>query len=134
MAITIKELRENTGLTQKAFAARYGIPVGTLRRWEQGESRPSSYVLGMLSMLLPSPEKYSEVIKAPNGDEYFYDKNAGSITDLRGNTIQVGISLEGVKRENLPLYVKDMFDSFYEICAKFEKDCEYDKNEDIIWS
>ena len=134
MAITIKELREKTGLTQKAFAAKYGIPVGTLRRWEQGESRPAQYVLGMLSMLLPSPEKYSEIIKAPNGDEYFYDKNAGSISDLCGNTIQIGISLEGVKRENLPLYVKDMFDSFYEIRAKFEQDCEYDKHEDIIWS
>ncbi|MBP3278688.1 MAG: helix-turn-helix domain-containing protein, partial [Butyrivibrio sp.] len=59
MAITIKELRENTGLTLKAFAARYGIPVGTLRRWEQGESRPAPYVLGMLSKLIPSPEKYS---------------------------------------------------------------------------
>lgn len=134
MAITIKELRENTGLTQKAFAAMYGIPLGTLRRWEQGESRPASYVLGMLSKLIPSPEKYSEIIKASNGDEYFYDKNAGSITDMCGNIIQIGTSLEGVKRENLPLYVKDMFDSFYEIRAKFEKDCEYDKNEDIIWS
>lgn len=134
MAITIKELRENTGLTQKAFAARYGVPVGTLRRWEQGESRPAPYVLGMLSKLIPSPEKYSEIIKDTNGDEYFYDKNTGSITDMCGNTIQIGTSLEGVKRENLPLYVKDMFDSFYEIRAKFEKDCEYDKNEDIIWS
>lgn len=134
MAITIKELRENTGLTQKAFAARYGIPVGTLRRWEQGESRPAPYVLGMLSKLIPSPEKYSEIIKDTNGDEYFYDKNTGSITDMCGNTIQIETSLEGVKRENLPLYVKEMFDSFYEIRAKFEKDCEYDKNEDIIWS
>ncbi len=134
MAITIKELRENTGLTQKAFAARYGIPVGTLRRWEQGESRPAPYVLGMLSMLLPTPEKYTEIIKTDNGDKYFYDENSGTITDLLGNAIKIGTSLEGVKRENLPLYVKDMFESFYEIRAKFEKDCEYDKNEDIIWS
>ena len=134
MAITIKELRENTGLTQKAFASKYGIPLGTLRRWEQGESRPAPYILGMLSMLLPTPEKYSEIIQAPNGDKFFYDKNSSSITDLLGNKIQIGTSLNGVKRENLPLYVKDMFDSFYEIRSRFEKDCEYDKNEDIIWS
>ena len=134
MAITIKELRENTGLTQKAFAAKYGIPLGTLRRWEQGESRPAPYILGMLPMLLPSPERYSEIIQTPDGDKYYYDKSTNSITDSYGNTIRIETSIEGVKRENLPLYVKDMFDTFYEIRAKFEKDCEYDKNEDIIWS
>ena len=134
MAVTMKELRENTGLTQKAFAMMYGIPVSTLRKWEQGESRPAPYIMNMLSMLLPIPEKYSEIIQAPNGDKYYYDKNSNSITDSLGNTIRIKTSLEGVKRENLPLYVKDMFDAFYDICGKFEKDCEYDKNEDIIWS
>lgn len=134
MAITIKELRDNTGLTQKAFAIKYGIPLGTLRRWEQGESRPAPYILGMLSMLIPSSERYSEIIQTPAGDKYYYDKNANSITDSYGNMIRIRTSMEGVKRENLPLYVKDMFDSFYEIRAKFEKDCEYDKKEDIIWS
>ena len=85
-------------------------------------------------MLLPSSERYSEIIQAPDGDKYYYDKRANSITDSYGNTIRIETSIEGVKRENLPLYVKDMFDTFYEIRVKFEKDCEYDKNEDIIWS
>ncbi len=134
MAITMKELRENTGLTQKAFAKMYGIPVSTLRKWEQGESRPAPYIMSMLSMLLPTPENYSEIIQAQNGDRYYYNKSSNSITDSLGNTIRIKTSLEGVKRENLPLYVKDMFDSYYDIREKFEKDCEYDKNEDIIWS
>ena len=85
-------------------------------------------------MLLPTPENYSEIIQAQNGDRYYYDKSANSITDSLGNTIRIKTSLDGVKRENLPLYVKDMFDGFYDICERFEKDCEYDKNEDIIWS
>ncbi|WP_242830033.1 helix-turn-helix domain-containing protein [Butyrivibrio sp. XPD2002] len=130
----MKELRENTGLTQKAFAKMYGIPVSTLRKWEQGESRPAPYIMSMLSMLLPTPENYSEIIQAQNGDRYYYNKSSNSITDSLGNTIRIKTSLEGVKRENLPLYVKDMFDSYYDIREKFEKDCEYDKNEDIIWS
>ncbi|WP_044933103.1 helix-turn-helix domain-containing protein [Butyrivibrio sp. AC2005] len=134
MAITMKELRENTGLTQKAFAKMYGIPVSTLRKWEQGESRPAPYIMSMLSMLLPTPENYSEIIQSQNGDRYYYNKSSNSITDSLGNTIRIKTSLEGVKRENLPLYVKDMFDSYYDIREKFEKDCEYDKNEDIIWS
>lgn len=130
----MKELRENTGLTQKAFAKMYGIPVSTLRKWEQGESRPAPYIMSMLSMLLPTPENYSEIIQSQNGDRYYYNKSSNSITDSLGNTIRIKTSLEGVKRENLPLYVKDMFDSYYDIREKFEKDCEYDKNEDIIWS
>ena len=89
MAITIKELRENTGLTQKAFAAKYGIPLGTLRRWEQGESRPAPYILGMLSMLLPSPERYSEIIQTPDGDKYYYDKNEGRLGNCRKNEAQI---------------------------------------------
>ena len=31
-----RAIRETLGLTQRAFADRFGIPVGTLRDWEQG--------------------------------------------------------------------------------------------------
>src|SRR5215472_8762882 len=37
-----KRLRERLGLTQEEFAARYHIPVGTLRDWEQGRKRPDA--------------------------------------------------------------------------------------------
>lgn len=32
--MTIKEIRELTKLTQEAFAAKYEIPVSTLKGWE----------------------------------------------------------------------------------------------------
>lgn len=35
-----KTLRRALGLTQEEFAARYHIPLGTLRDWEQGRSEP----------------------------------------------------------------------------------------------
>jgi putative transcriptional regulator len=35
-----KTLRRALGLTQEEFAARYQIPLGTLRDWEQGKSEP----------------------------------------------------------------------------------------------
>jgi putative transcriptional regulator len=35
-----KIIRRALGLTQEAFAARYHIPVGTLRDWEQGRAEP----------------------------------------------------------------------------------------------
>lgn len=31
-----RAIREQLGLTQEAFSRRFGIPVGTLRDWEQG--------------------------------------------------------------------------------------------------
>ena len=35
-----KTLRRALGLTQEQFAARFQIPIGTLRDWEQGRTEP----------------------------------------------------------------------------------------------
>ena len=39
--VNVKKLRERLGLTQQAFAEAYGIPVGTLRDWEQRRKNPT---------------------------------------------------------------------------------------------
>lgn len=134
MSITIKEIRNSTGLTQRAFSEKFEIPLSTLRKWEQGETKPAPYIIKMLSQLLPLSEEYAETITTTDGTKYYYDSNANEIIDSKGNAIHIIVSLKGVKRENLPLYVKDMFDSYYEIISRFEKDCEFDKKEEIIWS
>ena len=36
----LKVIRRALGLTQEEFAARYQIPLGTLRDWEQGAKKP----------------------------------------------------------------------------------------------
>jgi putative transcriptional regulator len=36
----IKTIRRALGLTQEEFAARFHIPLGTLRDWEQGAAQP----------------------------------------------------------------------------------------------
>jgi len=35
-----KLIRRASGMTQEEFAARFRIPLGTLRDWEQGASEP----------------------------------------------------------------------------------------------
>jgi putative transcriptional regulator len=35
-----KTLRRTLGMTQEEFAARFQIPLGTLRDWEQGRAEP----------------------------------------------------------------------------------------------
>lgn len=46
---TIKALRRSTGLTQKNFSSRYGIPMRTYQAWETGEATPPEYVVKLLS-------------------------------------------------------------------------------------
>lgn len=44
----INELRLATGMSQRQFAEYFGIPVGTLRNWEQGIASPPDYVFQMI--------------------------------------------------------------------------------------
>lgn len=46
--MNIKEIRAMSGLTQKAFAEKYGIPKRTLESWEMGERKPPEYVVALL--------------------------------------------------------------------------------------
>ena len=40
----IRELREQTGLTQKAFSIHTGIPLRTIEDWEAGRRKPPEYI------------------------------------------------------------------------------------------
>ncbi len=134
MAYAIKELRMATGLSQSKFASEYGIPVSTLRKWEQGEASPAPYVVTLLAKAIPSVNKSLRSITHTDGSRYFYDENRKMVYDKTGNGIRIREDLEGVKEQNLGLYLHDLFKSFYEIQDRFNRDCMYDKEDDIIWT
>jgi DNA-binding transcriptional regulator YiaG len=46
---TIKELREKTGLTQKAFSERLNIPHRTVQNWEGGQRQCPEYVVELIA-------------------------------------------------------------------------------------
>jgi putative transcriptional regulator len=52
----IKTLRRALGLTQEEFAARYRIPLGTLRDWEQGRSEPDQPARAYLTVIARDPD------------------------------------------------------------------------------
>lgn len=54
--VNTKRLRERLGLTQEGFAARYRIPVGTLRDWEQGRKMPDAPARAYLLVIEKNPE------------------------------------------------------------------------------
>jgi putative transcriptional regulator len=57
-----KLIRVSSGLTQEAFAARYEIPLGTLRDWEQGISEPDSAARALLKVISHRPEAVVEAL------------------------------------------------------------------------
>lgn len=48
----VKTLRRALGLTQEEFADRYGIPIGTLRDWEQGRTEPNQASLANINFII----------------------------------------------------------------------------------
>jgi putative transcriptional regulator len=51
-----KVLRRALGLSQEEFAARFHIPVGTLRDWEQGRFEPDAAARAYLTVIAREPE------------------------------------------------------------------------------
>ena len=48
----VRELRANLGLTQERFAARLGVTLPTINRWENGRATPSPLAIQGLRSLL----------------------------------------------------------------------------------
>ena len=51
-----RRVRKRTGLTQVAFAGRIGVPLDTVRNWEQGKRSPAGPARALLKVLDRSPE------------------------------------------------------------------------------
>jgi len=51
-----RNVRGQTGLTQTAFAARIGVPVETVRNWEQGKRSPRGPARALLKVIEQAPE------------------------------------------------------------------------------
>jgi putative transcriptional regulator len=52
----VRDLRRRARLTQLEFAARLGVPVETLRNWEQGKRAPRGPARALLAVIAHSPE------------------------------------------------------------------------------
>lgn len=46
----IKALRASTGLSQKKFAEKTGVPARTILSWETGDRKPPAYVIPLLRL------------------------------------------------------------------------------------
>jgi len=58
-----RTLRRALGLTQEEFAARYHIPIGTLRDWEQGRSEPDQPARAYLGVIAHDPDSVRRALE-----------------------------------------------------------------------
>jgi putative transcriptional regulator len=57
-----KLIRRALGLTQEEFAARFRIPLGTLRDWEQGASEPDQAARAYLTVIARDPKAVASAL------------------------------------------------------------------------
>lgn len=58
-----KIIRRALGVTQEEFAARYHIPLGTLRDWEQGRAAPDQPARAYLKVIARDPDRVQQALK-----------------------------------------------------------------------
>jgi putative transcriptional regulator len=52
----VRDLRRRARLTQQEFAAKLGVPVETIRNWEQGKRAPRGPARALLAVIAHAPE------------------------------------------------------------------------------
>jgi len=61
----VKIIRRALGISQEEFAARYRIPVGTVRDWEQGRVAPDQAARAYLTVIARNPEAVRRALNPP---------------------------------------------------------------------
>ena len=64
-----KTLRRALGLTQEEFAARFQIPLGTLRDWEQGRAEPDQPARSYLKAIAGDAAAVQRALQAAPSQE-----------------------------------------------------------------
>jgi putative transcriptional regulator len=54
--LAVRDLRRRACLTQMEFAAKLGVPVETIRNWEQGKRAPRGPARALLAVIEHAPD------------------------------------------------------------------------------
>ena len=60
-------IRARSGLTQAEFAARIGVPIETVRNWEQGKRSPRGPARALLKLIDKAPEVAFAILRTDGG-------------------------------------------------------------------
>ena len=116
----IKELRSITNLSQSQFAKRFSIPVSTLRKWEQMESKPPLYFVILLEKEIGSKSKSDRILKTAN-NEFFIDYDKKTISDKFGNTLPFEGDISSISDNFLLFGIEPFFEKYYRLVKNMNK-------------
>lgn len=60
---SVRALRLKLRLTQEGFAARFHLPLGTVRDWEQGAHRPDKAAQVLLTVIAKDPDAVARALE-----------------------------------------------------------------------
>jgi putative transcriptional regulator len=60
---TVRALRKRLNLTQEEFAARFHLPLGTIRDWEQGAHLPDKAAQVLLTVIAKDPDAVARALE-----------------------------------------------------------------------
>jgi len=63
---SVFRIRRRLGLSQKEFAAKFRIPLGSLRNWEQIRNKPNPTTRTYLRVIARNPKAVAEALE-PTG-------------------------------------------------------------------
>ena len=61
---SVRALRKKLKLTQEQFAARFHLPLGTVRDWEQGAHRPDKAAQVLLTVIAKDPDAVARALES----------------------------------------------------------------------
>ena len=61
--VDVHQARNNLNLTQKQFAATFGVSIATLRNWEQKRRLPTGAAKVLLRIIQKEPEIVKQVLR-----------------------------------------------------------------------
>jgi putative transcriptional regulator len=61
----VRDLRRRACLTQLEFASRLGVPVETIRNWEQGKRMPRGPARALLAVIAHAPDMVFSALAKP---------------------------------------------------------------------
>src|SRR5215475_1196961 len=61
---SVRALRQKLNLTQEQFAARFHLPLGTVRDWEQGGHRPDKAAQVLLTVIAKDPDAVARALES----------------------------------------------------------------------
>jgi len=62
-AAIARSMRKRLGISQAEFSARYHVPIGTLRDWEQNRKQPDAPALAYLRVIAREPKVVARALQ-----------------------------------------------------------------------